>query len=448
MYIYNQKFFILGISKSGFSVAKYLLQNDCTCFVFDESQSEKIKKNIEILVENGAKKVEQGHWFEFLVKADVLVLSPGIPINHPVAVSAKKEGKRIIGELELGFSFFNPTSVAVTGTNGKTTTVSMINEVLNSAKKSSVLVGNVGVPVTEKIEEIKKDTICVTEVSSFQLETINSLCPHISCVLNVTPDHLERHYTMENYVYLKKRLLKNLKESEYAVLNYDDEIVKDFIKDTKAKVIYVSCKEKIDGAYLFGDDLCYKDQIIMQKSCLPIGGIHNCYNALFTIAVCKILGLENEDIAKGLSEFKGVKHRLELVAQKNNVKFFNDSKSTNTASAITAIDTMKSDTVLILGGSEKGEDYTKLFKKIKSSFVKHTIITGASRYKMLSYAINENVTDISVISEFESAVKVATSIAKEGDCVLLSPACASFDWFSGYEERGDKFVKILENILE
>ena len=228
MYIKTQKFMVLGVSKSGYAVAKYILQNGGFCYLYEDLKSTKIDNFIKELTELGGVRVYPEQIEDVLLKTDVLVVSPGVPINHDIAVRAKKLGKRIIGELEFGCLQFVPPIVAVTGTNGKTTTVSLIDQILKTANKKSLLVGNVGVPITAKVCDADGDTVCVAEVSSFQLETVFSFCPHISCILNLAPDHLERHYTMENYVFLKKRIFKNQRESEYCVLNYDDDKVKSF----------------------------------------------------------------------------------------------------------------------------------------------------------------------------------------------------------------------------
>ena len=443
MYIKNQKFLILGVSKSGYSVAKYLLENNGRCYLYEQLKSPKIETAIKELTAMGAKIVFQENVDRVLQEIDVLVISPGAPINHELAVKAKKLGKRIVGELEFGYLQFNPTVIAVTGTNGKTTTVSLIDSILKESQIKSMMVGNVGIPLTSKISDVKKDTVCVAEVSSFQLESVNSFCPHISCVLNVAPDHLERHYTMDNYIFLKKRILKNQKESEYTVLNFDDEVVKAFANGIKSKVIWVSLKTRVDGAYCNDGKIYYKDEYILDISAIALKGEHNLYNSLFSVAVAKLMGVKNEIIAKALKEFKGVKHRVEFIAEKNGVKFYNDSKATNTASTISAIKSVNSPIILILGGSEKGEDYIELFKRIKTSSVKEIILTGASRFNMLDSAGKVGLSNITVTSSFENAVKIAGLLSKKGDAVLLSPACASYDNFSGFEERGDAFVKVV-----
>ena len=446
MYLKTQKFLILGVSKSGYAVAKYALSKGAHCSLCEELTSPKIDRAIKELAELGAVVLSRLEAINRLEQIDVLVLSPGVPINHEIAVKAKSLGKRIIGELEFGFLQFAPTSVAITGTNGKTTTVTMIDEILKEAKRKSKLVGNVGVPITSLISEIDAETICVTEVSSFQLESINAFCPHVACVLNISPDHLERHYTMENYVFLKKRVFSNQRESEYTVLNFDDQTVREFYSETRGKVVWVSVRDKVDGAYRLDGKLYFKDECVMDESALKLKGEHNTYDALFAIACCKLLGVANEYIVSSLSSFKGIRHRVELICEKDGVKYYNDSKATNTASTINALGVMDSPTVLILGGSEKGEDYRELFEKIKESQIRHVVITGASRFNMLETAGKVGFTDFTVTGDFFCAVKIADLFAREGDCVLLSPACASFDTFGGYEERGNAFVKAVEEL--
>jgi UDP-N-acetylmuramoylalanine--D-glutamate ligase len=258
-------------------------------------------------------------------------------------------------------------------------------------------------------------------------------------VLNLSPDHLERHYTLENYAFLKSKLVSMQKESEYAVLNYDDLIVREMGENAKSKVIYVSLKEKVNGAYLDGENLCFNEQIIMPIEELSIKGEHNVQNALFVVAVSKLLGISNENIKQGLKNFKGVPHRIELVKEENGVKYYNDSKSTNTNSTITAIKYMQSPTVLIIGGQDKGEDYTALFKEIKNSKVIHTVITGASRYKMLKCAEELGIIDFSLVPNFILAINLAKNIVKAGENLLFSPACSSYDEFKNFEERGNAF---------
>lgn len=443
MLVKEQKFLVLGVSKSGYAVAKKVLSLGGECFLFEQLQNENVKQKIDELVSSGATIVNEEDVDKVISQIDVVVISPGVPINHAVAVSAKRKGKRIMGEMEFGLELLMPTIVAVTGTNGKTTTCTMIETIIKEAQKPVCLLGNIGTPITAKIQEITPETICVTEVSSFQLESTLNLKPHVCCVLNIAPDHLERHYTMDNYIYLKKRIFKNQKESEFCVLNYDDQTVKGFYEECRANVVWVSVKEKVEGAYLLDGVLYYKSQAIINQNELPISGLHNVYNALFAIAVCSLLGIEEQVIANALKNLKGVKHRIEFVENINGVDYFNDSKATNVASTITAIESMQKPTVLILGGSEKGEKYDLLFEKIKTSLIKHVVLTGKSRYSMLDDAGKVGYTDLTITPDFDFAVKVSKMLAKDGECVLLSPACASFDSFENYEQRGDRFCKIV-----
>ncbi len=443
MDVKSQKFFVLGVSKSGVGAAEFILKKGGECYFYEELKSQKILQAIESLTSLGGKRVEEDRAEEVISIIDVLILSPGAPINHRLAVIAKQKGKRIISEFEFGILQFTPTTVAVTGTNGKTTTVTLIDSMLRECGRNSVLVGNVGVPITTKVQDCNMDSTLVTEVSSFQLEGVNAFCPHISCVLNVSPDHLERHYTMDNYIFLKKRIFKNQRESEYTVLNYDDATVRNFLTEVKAKPVWISLKEKVNGGYMQNGKLFCFDEYVIDESRLKLKGEHNVYDTLFAITCAKLLGADTAGIVRALENFKGVKHRMELVETKDGINYYNDSKATNTSSTISALNVLGGQTVLILGGSEKGENYTALFEKIKEIGVKQVVITGASRFNMLDAASKCRYYDTTVTSKFDDAVEIASLLADEGDNVLLSPACASFDSFSGYEERGERFCKIV-----
>lgn len=443
MYLNNRKFLILGVSRSGIAAAKYLLSRNAVCYFYEEMTSDKITAAKRELVSLGGTEATADNIDACLSASETVVISPGVPINHPVAVKAKSLGKRIIGEFELGYESFVPTFIGVTGTNGKTTTVSLIGAILKEAGIVGELVGNIGVPLTSKADAEGIEKIYVAEVSSFQLESVSEFRPYISCILNISPDHLERHYSMENYIFLKKRIFARQKESDYCLLNFDDETVKSFYTEVKAKVVWISCTEEVDGAYLKDGALYFKGEKITDAENIPLVGEHNLYNALFAIASTRLLGVEPATIAKAISEFKGVPYRTQLVAEINGVKYVNDSKSTNTASAITAIAAAKIPTVLILGGSEKGETYERLFGCIKNSAVKHVVLTGASRRNMLSAADKAGYNDITVCADFDFAVRIAAMMANSGEQVLLSPACASFDAFGNFEERGERFNKIV-----
>lgn len=438
----RQKFLVFGLSKSGVSAAKFLLSRGADVSVYEELESEKIGENKSTLMALGAK-ILKGE--EDKTKCDVLVLSPGVPINHPLAVEYKKHKRRVIGELELGALFVKTPIIAVTGTNGKTTTCNLLEQMLKEGGVACKLAGNIGMPLTGEVDELA-DKVAVTEVSSFQLETTHLFTPHVACVLNISPDHLDRHYTMENYIYLKKRILKNMRESEYAVLNYDDEAVRTFADDAKCRVVWFSEKEKVSGAYIEDGKIMFRGEYICDLNAVNISGIHNAGNALAAIAAAELFNVDKSAMATVLKGFKGVRHRNEFVRTVDGVSFYNDSKGTNTAAALAAAQTMRAPTIMILGGKDKGEDYFPLFEGLKATPVTGVVLVGESRYKMLEAAGRSGFSEITVTGDFSAAVRIAKMLAPKGGNVLLSPAAASFDMFGGYEERGEAFCKIVEGM--
>ena len=359
----------------------------------------------------------------------------------------KRSGKAVVGETELAARYMRCPVVAVTGTNGKTTTVSMLEKILSEGGYKAQACGNIGSPMV-KYAELKEDEVAVAEISSFQLETLNSLCPHVGVVLNVTEDHLNRHYNMENYIFLKSKLLKNSTESEYAVLNFDDGIVRGFAEKTKARILYFSVRERVYGAYLENGSLYFCGEKIMSASDLLTDGLHNVQNALAAIAAAKIMGIASENIARSLSSFKGIRHRIEPVGEADGVKYVDDSKGTNVDATIKAVGCMKEETVLLLGGKDKGYDYDKLFVKLRSSSVVHAVLYGENRFRLFESALRCGFDRMTLCVGFEFAVRLARMIAERGQTVLLSPASASFDEFASYEERGDRFVAIVRSFEE
>ena len=446
MYLKRQAFLVLGLSKSGQAAAEFLLKNKAVTYLYDDAVSERVEQTTAQLEQKGAKRVGKEDLPKVMETCDALVLSPGIPIDHPLAVAFKRNHRAVIGETELAARFMRCPILAVTGTNGKTTTVSMLAETLTRGGFSAQACGNIGTPMIEYCH-LTKDEVAVAEISSFQLETLQSLRPHIAVVLNITEDHLNRHYTMENYVFLKAKLLKNSTETEYAVLNYDDPLVRGFAEKTKAQVVYFSLKERVNGAYYENGGLYFGQEKILSVGDLPIGGLHNVQNALAVIAAAKIMGVKTADIQAGLTSFKGIKHRVELVATVDGVAYINDSKGTNVDATMKAIEAMKADTVLLLGGKNKGYDYDKLFSALPNSKVIHTVLYGENRFSLLKSARACNYDAVTLCDRFDFAVRVAVLKAKAGQNVLLSPASASFDEFTNYEERGDAFVAIVQSLI-
>ena len=445
MYPQNQTFLVLGLSRSGKAAAEFLLARRATVYIYDDASSERVEKTAKRLEEQGAKRVEKDGLLKISDACDALVLSPGIPIDHPLSVAFKRKKKAVIGETELAARYVKVPVVAVTGTNGKTTTVTMITETLCKGGFNAKACGNIGTPMIE-LYSMEEKGLAVAEISSFQLETLNSLCPHIAVVLNVTEDHLNRHYNMENYLFLKAKLLKNLTESEFAVLNYDDNIVRGFAEKTKAKIVWFSTRERVQGAYYADGALYFNGEKILAAADMLTDGLHNVQNALATVAVAKLMGVKTADIAAVLASFKGIKHRVEYIGAFNGVAYIDDSKGTNVDATVKAVSCMKKPTLLLLGGKNKGYDYAKLFIALKKTPVRHAVLYGENRYALLKSARENGFESVTVCENFTVAVKVAAMLAQPDETVLLSPASASFDEFAGYEERGERFVEIVRSL--
>ena len=324
----------------------------------------------------------------------------------------------------------------------------MIDEILRAAGLNSIACGNIGLPLSACVDTLGYDDVAVMEVSSFQLETLTSVRPHVAVVTNITEDHLNRHYSMENYIFLKSKILRNMRESEYAVLNFDDENVRAMAHEARCRVRWFSLRERAEGAYLFDGGLYFENEKIMNVSDLSLKGEHNVKNALAAICAAKLMGVESSLIAKTLSSMRGVRHRMETVAQIGGVTYINDSKGTNVDATLNAVACMQSDTVLLLGGKDKGYDYDKLFQKLKDSRVVQAVLYGENRFKLLNAAARCNESRITLCADFSLAVKIAAMTARPGQCVLLSPASSSFDEFAGYEERGERFEEIVRSLKE
>ena len=440
----GQTFLVAGLSRSGIAASEYLLSRGARVYCFDDVEDGSVAKTAQELGAKGCVVLHKEDLERRAAECDILVLSPGIPVDHPLPVSFKRAGKRVIGEMELGALNLHCDAVAVTGTNGKTTTVTMLDGIFKAAGKKSVACGNIGKPLCSCVKELGEDGLAVIEVSSFQLETLYSLRPHVAVILNVTEDHLNRHYNMENYIYLKSRLLKNCAESEFAVLNHDDPIVRGFAEKTKAKPVWFSLREPVEGGYLNEGSFCYMGEKLFPVSDLPLDGEHNAANALAAICAAKLFGIPNETIAAALKTFRGVAHRLQRVGELDGVNFIDDSKATNVDSAIKAVKSVRGESVLLVGGKDKGYSYEPLFDAVKNSGVVHTVIYGENAFRILGAALKKGYTAVTLCRPFDVAVRIAYHTAKKGQNVLLSPASASFDAFRNYEERGERFREMLE----
>ena len=379
---------------------------------------------------------------EVMETLDFVVMSPGVPTDLPIVSKMREMGLPIWGEVELAYTYGKGDVLAITGTNGKTTTTTLLGEIMKNYKESVFVVGNIGNPYTTEALKMREDSVAVLEVSSFQLETIHAFRPCVSAILNITPDHLNRHHTMENYIQAKEDIAKNQTEEDTCVLNYEDEVTRKFGESLKAKVLYFSSQRKLEkGIYLEGDNIVYcvdEPVVVCHITELKLLGTHNYENVMAAVAMAAAYGVPMDIIRKTIKEFAGVAHRIEFVCEKNGVAYYNDSKGTNPDAAIKGIQAMNRPTILIGGGYDKDSEYEEWIESFDGK-VKYFVLLGQTREKIAETARKLGFENIIMTESLEEAVKTAAKLANPGDAVLLSPACASWGMFKNYEERGDKF---------
>lgn len=380
----------------------------------------------------------------------LVVISPGVPTDLPVVSRIREKGIPVWGEIELAYTYGKGDVLAITGTNGKTTTTALLGEIMKAYNEKTFVVGNIGNPYTTVVNELTDDSIVVAEMSSFQLESILTFRPKVSAMLNITPDHLNRHHTMEAYIEAKKAIAKNQTEQDYCVLNYEDEATREFGKNVAAQVLYFSSQRKLEtGVYL--EDGCIicridgKEERICDVSELQILGTHNHENAMAAVGMARAYGVPADVIRGALLAFGGVEHRIEYVCTKNDVSYYNDSKGTNPDAAIKGIQAMKNPTVLIGGGYDKASEYEEWIQAFDGK-VTHLVLLGETKDKIAEAAGKCGFQKIVLVNTLEEAVSTAASLANPGESVLLSPACASWDMFKSYEERGDKFKELVNSL--
>lgn len=384
------------------------------------------------------------------MEIDLVVVSPGVPLELPFIKALKEAGKEIIGEIELAYRLADCNIVAITGTNGKTTTTSLTGEIFKNAQKSAYVVGNIGVAAISKALEIKKEDYMIMEVSSFQLESIVDFRPRVAAILNLTPDHLNRHKTMENYQQAKFNLFKNQGPSDYAVINYDDEILRKASESLRAQKIYFSRKTWLkEGVWVEDGKMVAKINgpkiEIMDRNEIKIPGDHNLENALAAAAMAYVSEIDPGVIAQTLRTFQGVAHRLEYVDTIKGIDFINDSKGTNPDASIKALEAISRPIVLLAGGMDKGSDFTEYIRAFQGK-VRQMIVYGETAEKLLETAKVLDFDAVKRVKDLEEAVPLAFNEAKEGDTVLLSPACASWDMYPNFEERGRHFKNLVSSL--
>ena len=442
----NKKVLVLGLAKSGESAARLVDKVGAIVTVNDGKPFEE-NPAAQSLLEEGIKVITGGHPLELLDEDfEWMVKNPGIPYNNPMVMRALEKKIPVITEVELAYLISDAPIIGITGSNGKTTTTTMIAEVLTAGGQNGLLSGNIGFPASQVAQDAGETDTLVMELSSFQLMGIEAFHPEIAVITNLMPTHLDYHGSFEEYVAAKWNIQKNMTASDYVVLNFNQDLAKELAKKTAAKVLPFSTKEKVDGAYLDGDVLTFRGEVIMKASELGVPGSHNVENALATIAVAKLRGIDNQVIRETMAHFGGVKHRLQYVGEINQVKFYNDSKSTNilaTQKALSGFDNSK--VILIAGGLDRGNEFDELVPDIKG--LKKMVILGESAARVKRAADQAEVSYLDA-SDVRDATRKAFSVAEPGDVVLLSPANASWDMYKNFEVRGDEFLAVFKELKE
>ena len=440
----DKKVLVCGMGKSGLSAARLLLRHGAAVTLTDTKAEPEI--DADLLADSRISTYFGKAPDDIVGDFDMVMLSPGISVYAPFVDVARRNGVAVVGEIEIASAVCKADIIAITGTNGKTTTVSMVGDIMRNFAKSSRVVGNIGIPFCDEAEEIAADAFAVAEISSFQLETIAKFRPKISAVLNMTEDHLDRHITMENYIAAKERIFENQQAGDFCVLNYDNDITRKMADKTAAQVVFFS-KETLeagvfvqDGAIFFKWPGCHSK--IIDCAELPFPGSHNLENALAAAAIAVTANVPPDIIAHGLRNFRGVEHRQEFVREVRGVRFYNDSKATNVDSAIVGIKAMSRPVILIGGGQGKNQDFSGLIEAFGGK-VKSFIIIGEATGELAKTCQAHNFTAYETAADMEAAVNMAFAKAREGDCVLLSPACASMDMFDNFEERGQVFKELV-----
>ena len=453
MKIEEQKVLVVGTGISGIAAAELLQSKNVDTVLFDGNKELDLNKlykkapelkDMPIIL--GELTEEQMHEF------GVAVLSPGVPTDLPMVERLRAQNVAIWGEIELAYYFGKGRLIAITGTNGKTTTTALTGAIMKNYYKDVRIVGNIGIPYTSEAATMTDDTVTVAEISSFQLETIHDFCPDVSAILNITEDHLNRHHTMECYIKTKEDITRNQTKDQVCVLNYEDEVLRSFGESAPAKVVYFSSHRKLDnGFYLEGEDIYYavdgQSTHVINVNELNLLGRHNYENVMAACAMSVNFGVPMDKIVEVLKIFQAVEHRIEYVTEKRGVKFYNDSKGTNPDAAIQGIRAMNRPTFLIGGGYDKQSEFDECIEAFDGK-VKKLVLIGQTAEKIENCAHRHGFMDTVRKDTFEEAIQYCYDNAKSGDAVLLSPACASWGMFPNYEERGRIFKEYVRNLEE
>jgi UDP-N-acetylmuramoylalanine--D-glutamate ligase len=452
MELNGKRVLVVGLGKSGVASALFLKSHGARVTVSDTKSGDELRNEIPVLLDHGITVETGGHGDRTFRGQDLIVVSPGVPVDAPPLVQARALGEPVIGEIELAANFLPGPIVAITGSNGKTTTTSLTGEIMTAAGFPALVGGNIGTPAISLAERATPKVTIVLEISSFQLETIQTFRPRVAAVLNVTPDHLDRHRTFEAYVDAKARIFENQQQSDFAVLNADDLTCVAMGARTRAQVFWFSRQKEVQhGASVRDGNIVFRDNSgqseIMQVSEIPLKGAHNLENVLAAVCAGALMGCAPEKIRQAVCDFKAVEHRLEFVATIGGVDYYNDSKATNVDATIKALESFPANIHLILGGKDKGSDYTVLNDLVRQR-VKRVYTIGAAAAKIESQIVSPQNGGPELVhaENLENAIRKASAVAQAGDVVLLAPACASFDQFKSYEHRGKAFKDIVRSL--
>jgi UDP-N-acetylmuramoylalanine--D-glutamate ligase len=443
----GKRVLVVGLGKSGVASALFMKKQGARVTVSDTKSGDELRNEIPVLLDNGITVETGGHGERTFRGQDLIVVSPGVPVDTPLLVQARSLGETVIGEIELAAQFLPGPIVGITGSNGKTTTTTLTGEIMRASGLPALVGGNIGTPAISLIERAKPGAVIVLEISSFQLETVQTFRPKAAVVLNVTPDHLDRHRTFEIYADAKARIFENQQQTDFAVLNADDPTCVAMAKKTRAQVFWFSRQKEVEsGAWVRDGNVVFRDsngqREILQVSEIPLKGAHNLENVLAAVSAGVLMGCAPEKIRQAVHDFKAVEHRLEFVASIRGVDYYNDSKATNVDATIKALESFPANIHLILGGKDKGSDYTVLNDLLRKR-VKRVYTIGAAAPKIESQIKAPEVIHAETL---ENAIRQANAAAQAGDIVLLAPACASFDQFKSYEHRGKVFKDVVRGL--
>ena len=447
MELKNKRVLVVGLARTGVATALFCAARGAHVTATESRTEAQIGEPVAKLRAAGVKLELGGHQDKTFIEQDLIVPSPGVPADFSQLVAARKAGVKIWSEIELAYQFLNGSLVGITGSNGKTTTTTLIEHILRGAGLPTLLAGNIGTPLISMVDQTKRNTVTVVELSSFQLELIDTFRPNVGLFLNLTPDHLDRHHTLKAYGDAKARIFENQTAEDAAILNADD-VGAAAYAPPKPQVYWFSRKQRVaQGAYLRGEEVVLRidgeDHTVLRRGEIPLAGSHNLENVLAAAIATKLAGAAVPAIAAGVRSFAGVEHRLEFVADVNGVRYYNDSKATNVDATLKALDAFPGRILIILGGKDKDSDYTVLQQPLREKAILALLIGAAA--EKIEKQITGSVT-IERPGTLQRAVETAERTAHPGDIVLLAPACASFDQFENYEQRGRIFKDLVRGL--